>query len=287
MKAELFLISYEPDYQFAEYCLKSVQKFGSGFAGITIVVPTQDEHKFKYLAQKYDATLRSYYVAAGKGFLHHEVCKCEADLWIPKDRDLVVHIDSDCIFQHKFSLDTFMHEGKPILLREHFEDFRHYDHRYSWKSCVDRALGCNMEWETMVRHPSVFHVDLYPRMRSHIEQRHRMPFTQYVLLQREEFPQTFTEFPTLGAYSLINDADRYQVVTRVVTPGPYWEGPRWGVKPMQRQANNQPVGTFDPIHIWHHGDAHTVAPLDYPIHYFWSRRGVTPEIRAKIEQILA
>jgi hypothetical protein len=144
-----------------------------------------------------------------------------------------------------------------------------------------------MQWETMVRHPSVFHVDLYARMRSRIEKHHRLPFTQYVLLQREEFPQTFTEFPTLGAYSLENDSDRYQIVTRVVTPGPYWNDPRYGITPMQRDAGGKPVGNFDPVHIWHDNDLFTVAPLDYPIHYFWSKRGVTPEIRAKIEQILA
>lgn len=287
MKAELFLVTYGPDYEFAEYTIRSIHKFGSGFSGITIVVPTKDEAKFKVLASKYGCNLRSFYEAAGKGFLHHQVCKCEADIWCPSSTDLVVHIDSDCVFERPFSLDTFLHNGKPILVREHFEDFRHYEARYSWKNCVDYALGVNMQWETMVRHPAVFHVELYEKMRRHIEVRHKYPFTQYVLLQRNEFPQTFAEFPTLGGYCLEFMPQDYQIVTRVVTPGPFWNDPQYGITPVERDTNGNPKKEIGPINLWHNDDRFTQGELISPIRYFWSKRGVTPEYRRQIEQILA
>lgn len=274
MKAEIFLVTYGNDYEFTSYTLQSIAKFGRGFAGITIVVPTRDEQLFKPLADRYGCTLRSYYESESKGFLHHQVCKCEADLWCPRDTDLVVHIDSDCIFKEPFSLDTFLEGGKPILLREHFEDFREYHARYSWKRCAEYALGLDVQWETMVRNPSVFHVDTYERMRRHIEKRHHYPFTQYVLLQRNEFPQTYAEFPTLGAFALEYDADRYQIVTRLETPGPFYlTKPEWVLGEGQRD-------------IWHFGDRVELRPLVSPVQYFWSRAGVTSQIRQKIETIL-
>lgn len=290
MKAELFLVTYGPDFEFTEYTLRSIHKFGTGFSGITIVVPFQDDAKFKSLATKYGCNVRSFYEASGKGFLHHQVCKCEADIWCPKGVDLIVHIDADCIFERPFSLDTFLHKGKPVLVREHFEDFKHYPARYSWKHCAEYALGFPIEWETMVRHPSVFHADMYSRMRKHIEQRHKYPFTQYVVLQRNEFPQTFAEFPTLGAFALHDSPNEYQIVTRVYTPGPYWQDESWrkyGIAPLPRDAQGKPIGSFDPKSLWHDEDGIAERELVSPIRYFWSKRGVTPEYRNQIEALLA
>lgn len=291
MRSEIYLVTYGPDYEFAEYSLRSIHKFGTGFTGITIVVPIKDEIRFKSLADKYGCSLRSFYEAAGKGFLHHQVCKCEADIWCPPDRDVIVHIDADCIFGEPFSLDTFMHQGKPILVREHFEDFRHYEARYSWKRNVDYALGIDCQWETMVRHPSVFYRDMYKGMRKLIENRHRYPFTQYVLLQRNEFPQTFAEFPTMGAYELLTVPENYQIVTQVISPGPHWQDEQYrkfGIKPLVRDSNYRPTEPLpNSVTLWHFGDQIESRPLASPVRYFWSKRGVTQEYRQQIEAILA
>lgn len=281
MKAEIFLVTYAKDYDFTSYTLRSVQKFGKGFAGITIVVPYEDLGRFGPLAKKHDCNLRGYFEAKAKGFLHHQVCKCEADLWCPRDRDLIVHIDSDCVFKEPFSVNDFLGPmGKPILVRERFDDFKHYAARYSWRACVEHALGIDMPWETMVRHPGVFWRDMYPAMREWIEERHHMPFTQYVLLQRNEFPQSFAEFPTIGGFALGWQADRYDVVTRVRTPSEYWRGS--GVEPVARGADGKPTTEVD-MYLWE--DWSRASILD-PVHYFWSRGGVTAKIRGEIEAIL-
>ena len=281
MKAEFFLVTYAKDYDFTSYTLRSIQKFSSGFAGITMVVPYKDLARFSPLAKKHDCNLRGYFEAEAKGFLHHQVCKCEADLWCPKDRDLIVHIDADCVFKEPFGLKNFMGRTGPLLVRERFDDFKHYPARYSWRACVEHALGIEMPWETMVRHPSVFHRELYPAMRAHIEERHHLPFTQYVLLQRNEFPQTFAEFPTLGGYALEWWGARYDVVTRVRTPSEYWR--EKGIEPVPRDEKGKPSAEVD-MYLWEDGSPAKI--LD-PVHYFWSRAGVTPQIRGKIEAILS
>ena len=283
MKSELFLVTYAKDYDFTSYTLQSIDKFAKGFAGVTIVVPWKDEQRFKPLAKKHDCNLRSYWESESKGFLHHQVCKCEADLWCPKDRDLIFHIDADCVFKEPFSPETFMGlTGKPILVRERFDDFRHYPARYSWRNCVEHALGIEMPWETMVRHPGVFWRDMYAQMRAKIEERHHYPFTQYVLLQRNEFPQTFAEFPTIGGYALGWHAERYDVVTRIHTPSEWWA--EKGITPLPRDAKGVPIGTAE---FTLYGEQFTPGkPLADPVQYFWSRAGVTAKIRGEIQRIL-
>ena len=281
MKAEIFLVTYAKDYDFTSYTLRSVQKFGSGFAGITIVVPYEDLDRFGPLARRHGANLRGYFEAKAKGFLHHQVCKCEADLWCPKGTDLIVHIDSDCVFKEPFGLKDFLgRTGKPILVRERFDDFKHYAARYSWKRCVEHALGVQMDWETMVRHPGVFRADMYQKLRAHVEERHHYPFTQYVLLQRNEFPQSFAEFPTIGGYALAFEPENYDVTTRVRTPCEWWAGK--GIEPVGRGKDGRPTTEMD-MYLWEDGSRASI--LD-PVHYFWSRGGVTAKIRNEIEQIL-
>ena len=276
MKAEILLVTYAPDYDFTSYTLRSIAKFGSGFSGITIVVPYRDMERFAPLAKQHGCTLRGFYEAAGKGFLHHQVCKCEADLWCPRGTDLVVHIDADCVFKEPFTLETFLKDGKPILLRERYEDFAHYPARASWQNCVEHALGVKMPWETMVRHPGVFWTGMYREMRDRIETVHVIPFTQYVLLQKNDFPQTFAEFPTIGGFALAMEKwrDKYAVVTRVLTPSEYWR--EKGITP----------GTQVDYNLFG-DDVSTNGPLVSPVRYFWSREGVTPLIRGQLETLLA
>lgn len=283
MKSQLFLVTYAKDYEFTSYTLRSITKFARGFAGVTIVVPTHDEARFRPLAKKHDCELRSYFESESKGFLHHQVCKCEADLWCPRDTDLIFHIDADCVFKEPFSPETFLENGKPILVRERFDDFKHYAARYSWRQCVEYALGVEMEWETMVRHPGVFRRDLYQRLRAHVEQRHHYPFTQYVLLQRNEFPQSFAEFPTIGGYALAFDAEKYAVATRVRTPCEWWR--ERGVAPIPRDDKGVPVSEVD-MHLWERDGRWWRGDLKYPVQYFWSRAGVTAKIRGELERIL-
>ena len=155
---------------------------------------------------------------------------------------------------------------------------------------IQNNLGFDCEWETMVRHPFIAHVDLYKRIREHIEQLHRMPFEQYVVLQKDTYPQTFSEFPDMGAFILKYEPERYQIVTVVLTPGPYWLDAKWakyGIRPIPRDSTGKPVGDTPFRSFWHEGDDMVELPLCSPIRYFWSRRGVTPEYRKQIEAMLA
>ena len=103
MKTEIFLVTYAKDLEWCSYTLRSIKKFGKGFAGITMLVTYEDRATFKPMAEQYGCTLRWYLVQPNKGFLHHMIAKCEADLWCPKGTELVVHVDADNVFGEPFT----------------------------------------------------------------------------------------------------------------------------------------------------------------------------------------
>lgn len=288
---EFLMVTYHKDFEWAEFTLRSMKKFGSGDFGITLVVPHSDKNLFGPLCERFGCNLRICLPMPGKEFLHHMAHKMYADVWVPNGTDYVIHIDADCVFGEPFTPWTFMHDNKPILVREHFGDFVHHPHRSLWRANIQNNLGFDCEWETMVRHPFIAHVDLYRKIRDHIEALHKYPFEQYVCLQKESYPYTFTEFPDMGAFVLKFEPERYQVVTTVVTPGEYWRDPKWlayGIKPIDRDANRMPLSKDHPWRFfWHKGDDMFEAPLCNPIRYFWSRKGVTPEYRKQLDAILA
>lgn len=266
--ATVFYVSYHKDYDWFTYSYRSLKKYGSGFAHVMVAVPHQDGEKFRPFCEQNGILLRTYLEVPGKEFLHHEVLKCEADIWVPADTEIVVHIDSDCIFVEKFSLDTYMHEGRPILPRERYEDFRHYPSRYSWKRCVDYAIGGDHEWETMTRHPSLYYAEVYGELRRRVEKRHRISFQQFVLYQKNTFPQSFAELPTIGAMALDLWPEKYQIVDVVITPSAAWADPKWekfGIKPGVNAGKT----------LWHlpNGEIEE-RPLVNPMKYYWSRFGV-------------
>lgn len=216
MNCALLLVSYAPDAGWAEYCLRSIQKFAREFSSVTVLVPQPHRVVFDKMCQQYGAILRSYEVMKDREFLHHEVCKLEADLWCPQGTELVFHIDSDCIFTEPVTPETYFYDGRPTLMRERYSDLEKTqpDH-YFWKHGVEAALRFQTDWQTMRRHPGIFFTKHYKALREHVEAGYGMPFAQYVLLQKSTFPWGFTEFPTMGAYAIEKFPDAYSMMTVV------------------------------------------------------------------------
>lgn len=202
-RVEIFIVTFGRDVGYNKYCLESIKKFATGFTGVTVLVPSEDKDAFMPQCKKYGASLRTFKAAPEPlSFLDHEVQVCKADTWCPKAH-FILHIDADCIFTAPVSPDDYFVDGKPVLWIEQFESFRTTDPtRYIWKAVTEQALGWDVGYETMCRHPAVHPKFLYPQVRAHIEKTHAMEFKAYVLDQKPDFPHGFAEFPTLGAYAL-------------------------------------------------------------------------------------
>ena len=66
----------------------------------------------------------------------------------------------------------------------------------------------------MCRHPAIHHKWLYSEMRRHIERKHETPFVDFVVKQKNTFPQGFGEFNTLGAFAFKEHGHSYHFIDR-------------------------------------------------------------------------
>jgi hypothetical protein len=198
MNVDVLMVTFRRDLEFAEYSFRSVSKFATGFANKIVVVPEPDGDLFREIAEPNGFTVLTFEEWPGKGFLHHEALICEADKWCPH-ADAILHLDADCLFTAPVSASDYFVDGRPILYCQRFEEFRQYTSRYSWKQCVREATGIDPEWETMCRHPAVHLKEAYRLTREAIAAHTKMDWKDYIRSCRNVFPQTFAEFPTLGA----------------------------------------------------------------------------------------
>lgn len=201
MKMAILMVTFARDLGFARYAFATVGKFCSGFSDLVVAVPTPDVAAFESAAHPHGFRVVGFDERPGKGFLHHEAMICQADLLCPA-ADYILHQDADCMFTAPVTPETYLRDGKPIVLRQPYEDFRDKANRYSWKACVRNATGIDPHWETMVRHPNVHRREIYGVTRQLIAEHTQMDWLEYVLSCRNTYPQTFAEFPTLGAVAI-------------------------------------------------------------------------------------
>lgn len=240
-------VTFKRDIEWLEYSLQSCRKYAKGFCGITIVVPAVDFDAFMPLEAKYSTPdcpviVRQFLEFPGKGFVHHLAMKCYADVsssgWTH-----TLHMDPDCLFTSPITpLDYFV-EGKPVLLIEPYEAIHRAGHagRLNWKSVTETALRFECTHETMCRHPAVHHHWIYKELRRHMEAAHGTPFLDFVLRQKNEFPQGFGEFNTIGAYAFKEFPHSYHWIDREFDgekndpPSKVWQG--WAGRPGGAGAN--------------------------------------------------
>lgn len=207
----ILMVTYGKDLPFAEFSFKSVQKFASGFGERVVVVPNWDVEAFRAVAEPCGFRVVGFNERPKKGMLHHQVMILQADELCPQ-ADAILHLDADCLFTAPVTPADYLDGDRPILFRQKYESFKNCHARYSWKTCVRNATGIDPEWETMCRHPSVYLRDTYALTRQFILEHVQMDWEEYVLSCRNEYPQTFAEFPTLGAVAIHATPDRYSYV---------------------------------------------------------------------------
>ena len=209
-RVDIHVVSCRKDLEWCRYAIRSIRKFASGFGGVTLVVPESDAARFAGMAD----TLVTFRQKIWRGFLHHMIMVQRADEACPH-ADFVAHMDSDCVFVEPVTPDDYVRRGKAVMMRERYERIRAaytgpYQsgaRRLQWKPITERVLGFPVEYETMVRHPSVHPRWLYAEVRTYIERAHGVPFDKYVF--RSGLGH-YCEFPVLGAYALRYHADQYE-----------------------------------------------------------------------------
>lgn len=209
-------VTFSRDLEWLKFSIQSLNKYAKGFDGVTIVVPVQDLDKFLPFEKMGDRILvKTFMEYPGKGFVHHLAMKCYADVFSPAATH-VLHMDPDCLFSCPVTPDDYFVDGKPVLVIEPYEAILKALHhpRYHWKSVTEEALKFACDYETMCRHPAVHPRETYRGLRDYMERVHEVPFYDWVIKQKNQFPQGFGEFNTLGAWALKFSPEKYHFIDR-------------------------------------------------------------------------
>lgn len=235
MKTALLWNTFGGDLTWFEYSARSYVKYASGWDHAKVIVPSQDSPAFEPICRQYGIALAAYEDWPGKSFNAHQAMTCYSDQHFPHDVDVIFHMDADCVFASPCTPVDWLPGGKVLLPFTDFSRFlstplypeeqAHFmgctglrsdfnRGQYMWKFAADFALGWSVERETMAWMPIAHRREVYSRTRELIEAHHRRPFDEYVKWCRNDFPQTFCEFNTLGgvAHKFYQDLYHWQDV---------------------------------------------------------------------------
>lgn len=204
---EILIVTFKRDIEFLKYCLKSIEKYARGFAGVTLAVPESERGLYDWVKH---VKMVYFPETPGKGMLHHEIMVCRADELCP-NASAILHMDADCMFWANATPSDFFIDGKPVILRERYVSLRN-PNRKLWQRCVENAVGFKPEYETMVAHPQIRMRAVYKATRDLVERYTKKPFNEYVLSCNNEFPQSFAEHMTTGAVAIAHFRDQHACV---------------------------------------------------------------------------
>jgi hypothetical protein len=205
MNTEILIISCAKHFNHLVYAIRSIEKFARGFSKISVVLPRQDMDSFMDVISKVKPEDGSCLIAAqgfdewpGQGMLHHMHIIMHSDLYCP-DANFILHFDSDCVFTEPVTPEDYFVNGNPVLMYASFDWlFTQQANLLMWQAATVNAIGGDVKFETMRRHPAVHYRELYPLARAAIEKHTGKNMIQFMREQKNEFPQSFCEYVTLG-----------------------------------------------------------------------------------------
>lgn len=245
---DLFIVTFARDFPYLKWCLLSIGKFCRRFNYLRIFVPFQDVKGAQDLVDEakilFPVRVEGYEEKPGKGMLWHMRQIMHADTFT--DGQLIAHLDGDCIFTKSTEPTDFLTADHKIILR--YEPFASLGRRHpgilEWQKCTQDCLPFPVRNETMRAHPGVFHRTTYELARKCMVQATGQPVDDYLLTRRNEFPQTFCEFNTLGNVAMEQQKERYHpVLQKSDAPDP--------PTPIQQFWSHGSIN--DPQEIWTRG----------------------------------
>ena len=213
MVCDIVIRSYRRDLDWLAYCLRSIDRFCSGFRHVVLVVPRScgDWLSRRTLPLRDRTVLCADYA---QDYLGQQVTKLHADCIT--DADYICHVDSDCVFVRPTKPGDLIADGRPQV---RLAPYAALDRHMPWQAVTEEFLGRPVAYEFMRSPPYTFPRWLYPAVRQHAMERHGVALADYVLSRR---PRGFSEFNALAAYAFWRHHDAFEwcnlTVDAVVEP---------------------------------------------------------------------
>ncbi len=199
MIIDLFIRTYEKDLKWLKYCLRSIAKNVTGYRQVIICIPEDQA----YLLDGWNLTKEKIVTCPTykDDYLGQQISKIYA--YGQSDADIIMFADSDLIFHTKTDLSEYMDGDKIISYKTHYSKV---EGAIKWRPMVEKALGIEVEYEFMRRHPFLYYRDTLKSCVGEFRQRTGKELSDYIQKQPK---MEFTEFNYISAYAdSIND-ERY------------------------------------------------------------------------------
>lgn len=189
MTCDIFIRSHSADFEWLKYCLRSIQRFATGFRRTVVVVPTGQ------IPPTGTAETVFYVERYGDDYLLQQSTKLHADAYA--DAEFILFTDSDTIFTRPISPPDMIEDlRRPKWLYTAYCSLGN-DESQLWKNVTAKAVREPVEHEFMRRHPFIVRRTMLVEFRQWMLREHGMTLERYIMSQPAH---EFSEWNALGAW---------------------------------------------------------------------------------------
>lgn len=233
MITDIFIKTYRKDFVWLQYCLKSIQKFATGFRNV-VIISDNDGHKIpnEYLIPQCKVFYvdipqkQPTYVEHGIGYLWQQYIKLN---WIEyTDADAVFIMDSDEIFTQAITPESFQINNK---FTWNYRPWSQAGDGICWKESTDFLLNVQTEYDAMPISGFVLQRDTTIALKNHLCDKHDTTniwdiFVKYNMKTASEFNifGSFIRHFNRNEYTQINEINRENCMNFSIRKSWSWGG---------------------------------------------------------------
>lgn len=189
----IFIKSYAKDFNWLNYCLRSIKKFVTGYSEVILLLDEGSNVDLHLLIELPNKIRIEWVKKEGNGYIFQQYCKLTAHHYTQAEK--IMFVDSDCIFYKPVDLSKLDLE---IL----YTPYSMVGDAICWKECTEKVIKQTIDFEFMRRLPLTYHRSTLENFEKFIGE-----LKYYVLNQNR-----FSEFNAIGAFAWIYEHDKYKWV---------------------------------------------------------------------------
>ncbi len=191
----IFIRTYYNDIKWLNYCLQSIHKNLKGWNEIVICIPIGQESLLKHLTKEKVVTCKLY----KDDYLFQQCSKLQAYKYC--EGDYILFVDSDVIFKEGADVRDYLHDNKPIIGMDKYENV---GGAICWKKPTEQVFGENIDYEYMRFSPQLFMRETLVDIAKYFPD-----LENYVMSQPY---RQFSEFNFLGYYCWKMERENYHFI---------------------------------------------------------------------------
>lgn len=199
----IFIRTYHKDIKWLNYCLRSIHQNLTGWDEIVVCIPKGQEHLLSHLTSEKVVTCKKY----SDDYLGQQISKLQAHNYC--SHGIIMFIDSDVVFFEKTTVQDYMHNEKPVLLKDKYENV---GDAIIWKKITEKLYKHEIAYESMRRAPQLF-------LKSTLEEFNKY-FRDIEFYITSQSHRAFSEFNALGHFVELWEEEKYHIMDLSIEQAP-------------------------------------------------------------------